>query len=285
MPSWTPIERIAPPSPEEFEARYVKPSRPVILRGAIDEWPAMKRWSIAQFKERFGERRVPAVRTRGGTMYTEEGGLHYEKVRFADYCDLLDGERASDLYMLFRVHEQLPELMDDVIRPDYCRDAGWYRSRFWFAARDTKGPFHRDMPENLYAQISGRKQFLLVDKRQTRYVPLHAAWTGVPSYSPIDAEAPDLEKWPKFGDAEVMVADLEPGDLFFIPSLWWHQAHSQTTSISVNLWWVNGPMVWLARAAELYMKVRDLQLLALRRCADERSPRSRSHDVRCHSYG
>src|SRR4051794_37581525 len=110
MVAFTPIERIAPPSPAEFEARYVKASRPVILRGAIDDWPAMKRWSLPQFKERFGDREVPAVRTRGKTMYSESGGLFYEKVRFSDYCDLLAANEPADLYVLFRVHEQLPEL-------------------------------------------------------------------------------------------------------------------------------------------------------------------------------
>jgi hypothetical protein len=31
-------------------------------------------------------------------------------------------------------------------------------------------------------------------------------------------------------------------------------------SVSVNLWWVRGPMVALARAAELLMRVRNLRL-------------------------
>jgi hypothetical protein len=88
----------------------------------------------------------------------------------------------------------------------------------------------------------------------------HSFYSGVPNYSPVDAEDPDLSRFPRFRDAPLWRADLEPGDLLYIPSMWWHQARSQTTSIAVNLWWVRGPMVAIARLAELYMRVRKLNL-------------------------
>lgn len=261
MPTLTPIERISPPSPEVFESRYVKASRPVILEGAIGHWPAMQMWSREYFKSRFGERRVPAVRKKNGTLYSADGGLHYEQVRFADYVDSLAEAKPIDLYMLFRTHEYLPELFDDIVRPQYCERARWYRSRFWFAGPDTKGPLHRDLPDNLYAQVVGHKRFILLDKRLTRMVHQHPFYSGTPNYSPVDAEAPDLERYPRFRDAPLYDCTLGPGDLLFLPSLWWHQAHSVDTSISVNLWWVNGgPLLPVVKAAELFMKVRDLKL-------------------------
>lgn len=260
MRAMTPIERIDAPTPEVFEAEYVRRSRPVILRGAIDHWPAIARWSGAYFKERFGDRAVPAVRSRGGALYDPKTGLHYEHVRVADYVDMLDGPRAGELYMLFRVHEAMPELMDDIVRPAYCRDAPWFRSRFWYAAPGTRGPLHRDLPRNLYAQVVGRKRFVMVDRRLTRLVHRHSFASGVPNYSPVDAEAPDLARHPRFRDAPRLVAELEPGDLFYIPPLWWHQAHAVDVSISVNLWWASGPFVGLLRAAEAFMRLRDLKL-------------------------
>ena len=45
-----------------------------------------------------------------------------------------------------------------------------------------------------------------------------------------------------------------------IPSMWWHQAHSIDTSVALNLWWVRGPMVVVAKAAELFMRLRALRL-------------------------
>jgi hypothetical protein len=42
--------------------------------------------------------------------------------------------------------------------------------------------------------------------------------------------------------------------------MWWHQAHSNDVSISINLWWANGPFVAILRAAEAFMRLRDLKL-------------------------
>jgi lysine-specific demethylase 8 len=256
----TPVERVAPPSPEEFEARYIKGSRPVILRGAINEWPAMTLWSREYFKRRFGQRVVPVVRAREGKLYDAKAGVNYEEIRVADYVDLLEAGNPIDLYVVFRVHEVMPELFDDIIRPAYCRDAGWFRSRFWFGGPQTKGALHRDLPENLYAQIVGRKKFVMLDRRLTRMVHRHSYLSGIPNYSPVDAEAPDFDLHPRFRGAPLLVAEVEPGDLFYIPSLWWHQAHSLDTSVSINLWWVRGVVVPVAKAAELFMRMRNLRL-------------------------
>jgi hypothetical protein len=255
-----PIERIGPPSVEEFERLYVRRSRPVVLRGAINDWPAVRHWSSAYFKERFGDREVPVARTKGGSMYDATNGVHFETIRMAAYVDLLSAGAPLDLYMLFRVQEVLPELFDDIVRPPYCADTSWFRSRFWFAGPDTKSPLHRDLPENLYAQVVGAKTFLMLDRRLTRMVHRHSFFSGVPNFSPVDAEAPDLTRFPRFRDAPLMVARVEAGDLFYIPRLWWHQAHSESTSISLSLWWVRGAMVPVARAAELFARVRNIRI-------------------------
>ena len=257
----TPIERIAPPSADEFERRYIKASRPVILRGAIDDWPAMRKWTPGYFRDRFGDRVVPAARKKNGAIYDAKTGVNYEPVKFRDYLDSIEGASPLDLYMIFRTHEHAPELLDDVVRPIYTRRSPWYRSRFWLAPPRTKGPLHRDLPQNLYAQISGRKEFVMLDRRETRRVHRYPFYSGVPNYSPVDAFEPDLERHPRFRGAPLLLAALEPGDLFFIPSLWWHQARSIDTSLSVNLWWTDSrPMFAAVRAAELFMNVRKLSL-------------------------
>lgn len=256
----TRVERIAPPSRHEFQTRYVEGSRPVILKGAIADWPAIKRWSLDYFKSRFGEREVPVVRFKDGSMYDQSAGLHYEQIRVGDYVDLLRPGKPIDLYMLFRIREVLPDLFDDVSRPTYCSDAPWFHSRLWFAGPDTKSPLHRDLPDNLYAQVLGHKQFILLDRRLSRMVHRYSLLSGVPNLSPVDAEVPDLSRYPRFREAPLLVAELEPGDLFFIPRLWWHQAHSFDTSISLSLWWARGVMAPIARAAELFMRLRGLRL-------------------------
>ncbi len=260
MSSPTDILRIAPPSAASFDSDFVRASRPVILRGAITDWPAMKTWSLEYFKRQFGDRQLSVIRDKDRSQYDTKGGMHYEQIRFADYCDLVADGKPHDLYMVVRVHELIPELFADIRQPVYSAGARWTRSKFWLGAADTKGPLHRDLAENLYAQIGGRKQFLLLEPRLTRMVHRHPLYSGVPNYSPVDAEQPDLSRFPRFRGAPLLRAVLEPGDLLYIPSMWWHQAHSLTTSIAVNLWWLRGPKVAVARLAELYMRMRGLKL-------------------------
>jgi Cupin-like domain len=56
----------------------------------------------------------------------------------------------------------------------------------------------------------------------------------------VDPLAPDLVRFPRFEEAmkHALVAELEPGDALFIPSLWWHnvQAHD-TLNVLLNYWW------------------------------------------------
>lgn len=254
------IPRIVPPPAAMFEREFVRASRPVILRDAIADWPALGKWSLAYFKREFGERQLPLVREKHAARYDAQHGLHYEQIPFAEYCDRVADGREHDLYVTLRVHDRLPELFEDIRLPVYLDGARWSRSRFWLGAAGTKSPFHRDLADNLYAQIGGRKRFLLLERRLTRMVHRHPFYSGVPNYSPVDAEEPDLARFPKFRDAPLWRADLEPGDLLYIPSMWWHQARSLSASIAVNLWWVRGAKVVLARAAELYMRVRGLRL-------------------------
>jgi hypothetical protein len=232
----------------------------VLIAGAVRDWPAMTRWSPEYFTQRFGDRAVPAMKSVAGSFYDLETGAHYEQVRVSDYvCNLTQG-KPIDLYMACRVQEVMPELFDDMIRPPYCRDAGFLSSKLWYAASDTCSPLHRDLPENLYAQIRGRKRFLLVDRRSTRSVHRHSLFSRVPNCSPVDVEAPDLTRFPRFRDVTVREALLEPGDMLYIPSLWWHQARSIDTSMSVNLFWVRGAMVIAARAAQMFLRLRGLEL-------------------------
>lgn len=54
--------------------------------------------------------------------------------------------------------------------------------------------------------------------------------------SQVSVEAPDLQRFPKFADAQYTHAVVRPGDVLFIPARCWHFVQALTTSISVNFW-------------------------------------------------
>ena len=61
-----------------------------------------------------------------------------------------------------------------------------------------------------------------------------------PIISMVDFDSPDLERYPNFPSAmeAALTVDLEPGDVLYIPYLWWHHVRSiERVNMLVNYWW------------------------------------------------
>ncbi len=114
----------------------------------------------------------------------------------------------------------------------------------WIGNRTTI-PTHYDVSDNIACVVAGHRRFTLFPPEQVRnlYVgPIDFTPAGQP-ISLVDPYAPDLERYPKFADAmsSALVAELEPGDALYIPSLWWHQVESlDTFNVLINYWWEYG---------------------------------------------
>jgi hypothetical protein len=93
---------------------------------------------------------------------------------------------------------------------------------------------------------------------QTRLVYPYSIFSKLPNFSPVDPDAPDFARFPRFRDAEPWVADLCDGDTLFIPSWWWHHVRTVQSTIAVNFWWSRGLTMLVSAAAHLYKRVRGL---------------------------
>jgi hypothetical protein len=254
------IERVPPPTRDQFMRRYVRPRVPVVITGAMADWPARTLWSAEHLKRVFGERRVPVARTADRRLlHDPKTGIPYDEMRFGEYLDRLTTLGAAGWYMMFLVHESLPELAHDVRRPAFRPDAPWSIHKFWLSPADTRSPLHQDLPENLFAQVVGRKKVTLYSPVETRKLYRHPLYSKLPPVSRVDPEAPDHHRFPRFRDAHATTLVLEPGEMLYIPRLWWHQMRSLDFSVSVNDWWAVGAVNWVVQAALLYQKVRALR--------------------------
>lgn len=54
-----------------------------------------------------------------------------------------------------------------------------------------------------------------------------------------DVDDPDLDKFPKFAQAQLYQGLLEPGDALFIPSMWLHNMKATSFGMAINMFWKN----------------------------------------------
>jgi hypothetical protein len=115
----------------------------------------------------------------------------------------------------------------------------------WIGNR-TRIAAHYDFPDNVAVVAAGRRRFTLFPPGQLAnlYVgPLDFTPAGQ-AVSLVDFHEPDLERHPRFAEAlrHAQVAELEPGDAIFIPSMWWHHVEAlEAYNTLVNYWWTRTP--------------------------------------------
>ena len=255
------IPRISPPPIDVFHREYVRRSQPVIIDGMMDDWPAMRTWSFAYLRERWGTLEVPVVKLQDRSLgRAPTVGLAYQSATLDQAVDLVFDEGGPGYYMIAPIEDALRPVFDDVKMPPYCVDKPRLRSRLWMSAGDTVSPLHRDFPQNIYAQVVGRKRFILLPPGDKRLVYPYSLRSKLPQVCAVDPENPDYERYPRFRKARPIVVDLGPGDLFYLPGRWWHQVRTVAPSLSLNWWWATGIVRLLSDVADVYKKIRKVRM-------------------------
>jgi len=105
---------------------------------------------------------------------------------------------------------------------------------------------HYDTPRNIACCVLGRRRFTLFRPEQIRNLypgPLHLT-PGGQVVTMANLRQPDFNRFPRLREAldESWVADMEPGDALYYPSLWWHEAEAlDRFNVMMNYWWVDSP--------------------------------------------
>lgn len=88
--------------------------------------------------------------------------------------------------------------------------------------------------DNLLVQVTGRKRVVLFSPQDANNLYL----TGDKSRI-LDIDNPNLSIFPRFSRVTRYECQLEPGDVLFIPSLWFHNVISLDFGVAVNVFWKN----------------------------------------------
>ncbi|MEP6635760.1 MAG: cupin-like domain-containing protein [Acidobacteriota bacterium] len=248
------IERVAHPTPRLFYELYVKPNKPVILAGITDTWKAISSWTPDYFRSHYADASVMFTAWESSEPSNDPTDYYRNRkrlgTRLGRFIDLMNSELdfSRNYISQFPVFQVIPQLRDDIGSLDsYMNIPPYYpeplatrlkkEPTLWFGPAGTVTPVHFDSAHNLLVQIHGRKKLLLIPPRQSRSLYYPRLDLGHVNYSPVDVEAPDLQRFPLFKDVRPLEVCLEPGEVLFIPVRWWHYARALDVTISLNFWW------------------------------------------------
>jgi Cupin-like domain len=115
-----------------------------------------------------------------------------------------------------------------------------HNTNFWLGQAGTIAETHYDGYENFMVQVYGRKRWLLLSPDSDAYVypfshPSHAqSQVFLGNFSGDGV----FDRWPGLKTATAFEVTLEPGDVLFMPSCWYHrvEALDDSPSVCINGW-------------------------------------------------
>jgi hypothetical protein len=251
---------------------YFEQQTPVILRGASSssEAPALHRWQnlTTTWPDYLPPHQMGGVEIGGSYSSDSTDRAEIPMLDYLQYLRLFEerhgAEGAADPWelpstisseeLVYMAQNDLPEpLYKDVEIPGFCQDekeessyrvghGRLYSVMMWLGPRACVSPLHFDPLDNILMQFVGRKAVWLYDPKQNGGMWHYAGHDGQQSNtSPVNPEKVDEAKYPLFVQEKSRPAPLRcvlnPGDMLYIPSKWWHFVRSVDTSASVNVWW------------------------------------------------
>jgi hypothetical protein len=238
-----------------FENKIQRSGQPAILKGYVKNWPIVKiakqsNTELADYlNQNYAGGKVKYARLKakfkGLFTYNEAfNGFNFKREidEFPSFIkELLDAPKGknSDTLALQSalLSEYFPGYSKDHIFELFDNDV---EPRIWIGNNAVVAA-HYDDAENIACAVAGRRKFTLFPPEQIDNLylgPIDFTPAGAP-ISLVDFSAPDFIKYPRFKIAleHAYVAELEPGDALYIPSLWWHHVQSLADfNILINYW-------------------------------------------------
>ncbi|XP_069107378.1 tRNA wybutosine-synthesizing protein 5-like [Argopecten irradians] len=218
--------------------------RPVILRG-VDIGPCVQKWrSVDYLMNQGGAMPVKIHVSATPQMDFINKNFSYKCLTFhTSSSSLVEVTDLTENYYLRAlgddprkdkadIHQQFPQLADDIKFPDFYPPDKLFSSVFRIASRRTQLWTHYDVMDNLLIQVVGQKRVVLYSPEDVDKMYLNGDKSEV-----LDIDNPDPKKFPKFTEAHKYEGILGAGDILFIPALWFHNVIYKDYGVAVNVFW------------------------------------------------
>jgi hypothetical protein len=230
----------------------VKASKPLIVRGLIEHWPALAagRTSPPTLNNylKSMDSGIPApvmeapASTHGRFGYSadlREFTFSTRQRSISETLDRIEGHldrpNASIIAMqMLPLGSHLP----DFVQQNPLSVLPQVGPLLWLGGR-VRTQIHNDRDHNLACVIAGRRRFVLFPPEQVANLYIGPI-DNPPPLSIVDLEAPDFSRFPRFelALATAQTAELGPGEALLVPRHWWHHVTSlEPYNAMVNYWW------------------------------------------------
>lgn len=234
------IKRMSKLTPRNFFKYWLKKQRPVVMKNAVKDWPARKKWcgkNGDEYLKGFCKGWDATIEMNKNVQRNDRGPFFDDW----DFCDFLNRYKTpqwnNSLYVVTTLGQKPRELREDNLLPVAmsCPELAEETTHvgMWMSAGGTSSSLHFDTSENIFVQLDGDKTMLVGDPLYSReaYLDHHNKF----GLSPVHTEHVDIERYPRMMDLPWLTAELEAGDILYIPENWWHHVRSRKRNISINI--------------------------------------------------
>ena len=249
---------------DDLFQRLKSQNAPLILTGALKDWKAISKWNLDYLTSMLGTTKVnvevsctnhfPTLyghdSDAAGKLAGESHGLKRRtpltiqrpsrEVPFTEFADkvLRPNNGPEKFYLKDKLLiEKFPDLASDISPGPLLSAMEQFPSRLWLSSSGAMTPLHYDVVHSLFAQVRGRKHFTFFAPGDASSLYPFPMFSRHSYLSRVDILQPDLREFPKFEQAKPSSVTLEPGEVLYLPALWWHQVQSLETSISISWFW------------------------------------------------
>ena len=238
---------------DQFQYKtYVKENRfPAVFKG-LDIGNATSLWTADYLCEKLGNTPVTIHVAKDDKMNFMKKNFLYKTLPFDEFVRRASRVEQDDYFVHNKekyylrsqgnnvrkdpsdVRVQFPFIAGDIKFPQFFDESDYFSSVFRISSYSLQIWTHYDIMDNILMHLVGRKRVVLYPPSDALNLYLIGDKSEV-----VDMDNPDYEKYPKFRNATKYECILEPGDVLFIPAMWFHNITTLDFSISVNVFWKN----------------------------------------------
>ena len=267
------IPRLAAEDTDDFRREIIRARTPVIVRGWLDDWDAVENWSVDYFIEKCGDNEI---RLRNIGVENGEFRSWFRETTVREWLGELKAGQKDNLYLAeVPLHRTLPEMVGDIGTVPYGNQDPKVLN--FMMGRTTYAPLHfHERHDAVAVQVVGTKSWVLYGPAQSKNL-YPRPWFGHDlSYANVDLEDlanVDLERYPRFREAQGYHFTTTPGDALFIPMHWWHAVYGgpEFNVLLTDFFFSEATDSWTYPFPGLRLWARKLQVAAMARSLERGS--------------